>query len=97
VRVLPYGDRALLVELADGEEAMALAACLHEDPPDCLGDLVPAARTVLVVAAEGATVAALRDAVTALSPAVAGAGTTPPGRWRSRSSTTARTSRRWPG
>jgi KipI family sensor histidine kinase inhibitor len=66
VRVLPYGDRALLVELADGEEAMALAACLREDPPDCLGDLVPAARTVLVVAAEGATVTALRDAVTAL-------------------------------
>ncbi|UAL28410.1 5-oxoprolinase subunit PxpB [Nocardioides rotundus] len=63
MRLLPYGDRALLVELADGEEALALAAALREDPPAAVGELVPAARTVLVVAADGAGVGDLRDAL----------------------------------
>jgi KipI family sensor histidine kinase inhibitor len=63
VKVLPYGDRALLVELADGEEALALATALRADPPAALGDLVPAARTVLLVAAAGAPVAELRTAL----------------------------------
>jgi len=60
VRLLPYGDRALLVELADGDEALDLAEALRDDPPACLGDLVPAARTVLLVAASGAGVPDLR-------------------------------------
>lgn len=63
MRLLPYGDRALLVELADGEQALALAAALREDPPAAVGELVPAARTVLVVAADGAGVGDLRDAL----------------------------------
>ena len=63
MKVLPYGDRALLVELADGEEALALATALRADPPAALGDLVPAARTVLLVAAGGAPVAELRTAL----------------------------------
>lgn len=63
MRLLPYGDRALLVELADGEQALALAATLREDPPAAVGELVPAARTVLVVAADGAGVGDLRDAL----------------------------------
>jgi KipI family sensor histidine kinase inhibitor len=63
MKVLPYGDRALLVELADGEEALALATALRADPPAALGDLVPAARTVLLVAAAGAPVAELRTAL----------------------------------
>lgn len=60
MRVLPYGDRALLVELDDGERALALAAALREDRPPEVADLVPAARTVLVVAAEDASVFSLR-------------------------------------
>ncbi len=66
--LLPYGDRALLVELADGDEALALADALRADPPDALGDLVPAARTVLLVAADGATVADLRAAIAGVRP-----------------------------
>ena len=60
MRVLPYGDRALLVELDDGEQALALAAALRADRPPEVADLVPAARTVLVVAAEDASVSSLR-------------------------------------
>lgn len=63
MKVLPYGDRALLVELADGEEALALATALRADPPAALGDLVPAARTVLLVAEVGAPVSELRAAL----------------------------------
>ena len=69
MRVLPYGDRALLVELADGDEALAYADALRADPPAALGDLVPAARTVLVVAAEGASVADLRAGLQDVRPA----------------------------
>lgn len=69
MRVLPYGDRALLVELADGDEALAYADALRADPPTALGDLVPAARTVLVVAAEGASVADLRAGLQDVRPA----------------------------
>ena len=71
MKVLPYGDRALLVELADGEEALALAAALRADPPAALGDLVPAARTVLLVAEAGAPVAELRAALGRVEPAAA--------------------------
>ncbi|GGL34465.1 allophanate hydrolase subunit 1 [Phycicoccus endophyticus] len=56
MRLLPYGDRAVLAELADGEEAMALAAAVREAAAPCVGALVPAARTVLVVAADGTAV-----------------------------------------
>lgn len=52
MRALPVGDRALLVELADGEETAALHAELLRRraagtlPP--VGEIVPAARTVLL-------------------------------------------------
>jgi KipI family sensor histidine kinase inhibitor len=46
--VLPCGDRALLVEMADGEDAGALAAALERSPLPGQEELVPAARTVLV-------------------------------------------------
>ncbi|MFD7894972.1 5-oxoprolinase subunit PxpB [Streptomyces sp. NPDC059743] len=52
MRTLPVGDRALLVELADGEETAALHAELLRRraegtlPP--VGEIVPAARTVLL-------------------------------------------------
>jgi KipI family sensor histidine kinase inhibitor len=49
MRVLPSGSTALLVELADLDEVLALYAALEEDRPAGVVDLVPAARTVLVV------------------------------------------------
>ncbi|NEM04604.1 5-oxoprolinase subunit B family protein [Geodermatophilus normandii] len=49
MRVLPSGSTAMLVELADLDEVLALYAALEEDRPAGVVDLVPAARTVLVV------------------------------------------------
>lgn len=48
--VVPFGDRALLVEVPDAESAAALALWLrqHPDLPDSVVDVVPAARSVLV-------------------------------------------------
>ena len=48
VDVLPYGDRALLVEVAEGAGVAALAAGLERSPLLGQRDVVPAARTVLV-------------------------------------------------
>ncbi len=69
VRVLPYGDRALLVELADVSAALAYAQGLRSAAPSAVGELVPAARTVLVVAAAGHGVADLRAALEQVRPA----------------------------
>jgi KipI family sensor histidine kinase inhibitor len=49
VRVLPYGDRALLVELPDLAAVAAVRAALERTPLPGQRELVPAARTVLVV------------------------------------------------
>jgi len=49
VRFLPTGTDALLVEVADLDEALALAASLRGDPPPGVRELVPAARTVLLL------------------------------------------------
>jgi KipI family sensor histidine kinase inhibitor len=49
VRVLPYGDRALLVELPDLVAVAAVRAALERTPLPGQRELVPAARTVLVV------------------------------------------------
>jgi KipI family sensor histidine kinase inhibitor len=46
--VLPYGDRALLVEVADLGAVAAVAAALERTPLPGQRELVPAARTVLV-------------------------------------------------
>jgi KipI family sensor histidine kinase inhibitor len=43
------GDRALLVEVADTDAVVALHWALRADPPEGTLELVPAARTVLVV------------------------------------------------
>jgi KipI family sensor histidine kinase inhibitor len=48
LRVLPYGDRALLVEVAGLAEVAAVRAALEHRPLPGQVDLVPAARTVLV-------------------------------------------------
>jgi KipI family sensor histidine kinase inhibitor len=59
MRVLPYGDRALLLELGDTPAVVAWTdAVSGADLP--VGDLVPAAETLLVVVAEHADVAAVR-------------------------------------
>ena len=63
--VLAYGDRALLVELADTGRVLAWSTALSEAGLEELGDVVPAAETLLVVAADGASVVALRQAVSA--------------------------------
>ena len=49
VRVLPCGDRALLTEVPDLETVAALHAALRRSPLPGQVDLVPAARTVLIV------------------------------------------------
>ncbi|WP_210592067.1 allophanate hydrolase subunit 1 [Streptomyces sp. GESEQ-35] len=51
MRVLPVGDRALLVEVASGDEAQALHAELLRRRAEgslTVGEIVPAARTVLL-------------------------------------------------
>jgi KipI family sensor histidine kinase inhibitor len=48
VRILPAGDAAVLVELADLAEAQRLYASLRADPLPGTLDVVPATRTVLV-------------------------------------------------
>lgn len=49
MRVLPSGSTALLVELDDLDAVLGLYAALAEQPPDGVIDMVPAARTVLLV------------------------------------------------
>jgi len=49
MRVLPYGDRALLVEVADLAAVAAVRSALERSPLPGQRDLVAAARTVLVV------------------------------------------------
>jgi len=49
MRVLPSGSTALLVELDDLAEVLALYAALSDDVPAGVVDIVPAARTLLLV------------------------------------------------
>lgn len=63
LRVLPYGDRALLVEVGGLDAVAAVRTALEQAPLPGQRDLVPAARTVLVVLDRAPTdldVAALR-------------------------------------
>ncbi|GGC93897.1 allophanate hydrolase [Tersicoccus solisilvae] len=62
-RILPDGDRALLVEVEDNAAVLALRARLRADPgavPDAVVDVVPAARTLLVVASTPSALSAVR-------------------------------------
>jgi KipI family sensor histidine kinase inhibitor len=67
MRLLPFGDRAILVEVVDAEERRRLDATLRRRPLEGSAEHVPGARTVLVVAARPAALpgiaAALRDLV----------------------------------
>lgn len=49
MRVLPSGTTALLVELDDLDQVLGLYAALADDLPNGVVDVVPAARTLLVV------------------------------------------------
>jgi KipI family sensor histidine kinase inhibitor len=48
MRILPSGDRALLVELDDLDQVLGYYAALTANPPADVVDVVPAARTILV-------------------------------------------------
>jgi len=74
VTVLPYGDRALLVEVGDTAAVVAYVDALRERDLDGVADVVPAAETVLVVAAPGMSVGALRSALLEVRPEAAGEG-----------------------
>jgi KipI family sensor histidine kinase inhibitor len=76
-RVLPCGDEALLVEVADLASVLALAAALRADPPPGIVEVVPAARTVLLRCDPGAApLADVAAAVRAL-PVRPGGGVAP--------------------
>ncbi|GAA4095006.1 allophanate hydrolase subunit 1 [Nocardioides kongjuensis] len=65
MRLLPYGDRGLLVELADTAAVVAVAELVRTHPlvSELVADVVPGARTVLVVARAGVRVDRLVDVV----------------------------------
>ena len=73
VEALPAGEEALLLEVADLDavfrlETVLRAAVARGHPPwVTVTDVVPAARTVLLLTREGADLAALRRAVEALA------------------------------
>lgn len=68
MRLLPAGENALLIEFADLPETMSYHRSMVRDRPDAVVDLVPAARTVLVIF-DGAP-APILEWVAALEPAV---------------------------
>ncbi|MBA3232828.1 MAG: allophanate hydrolase subunit 1 [Propionibacteriales bacterium] len=69
MRVLPSGTTALLVELDDLDEVLGLYAALADHLPDGVVDLVPAARTLLVVMDPSATsLGSVADAVRRTTP-----------------------------
>lgn len=49
LRMLPYGDRAVLAELDSLGEAIALGDALRPERPDGIVDVIPGARTVAVL------------------------------------------------
>lgn len=71
--LLPYGDRAVLVELGSTEAAVDYAVALRDRDTLLVSEVVPAARTVLVVAADGTALADLRALLDDVAPASAGA------------------------
>jgi KipI family sensor histidine kinase inhibitor len=73
VDLLPYGDRACLLAVADPAAVLAVHAALRDDPPDGLVELVPGARSVLVVLASPRHLRVARERFTALDLSDAGA------------------------
>jgi KipI family sensor histidine kinase inhibitor len=67
VRVLPFGDTAVLVEVDDLDAVLAFAAAVRSAALPEVLDVVPAARTVLVVTSPGARLEPLVRRLTSLS------------------------------
>lgn len=61
--IVPYGDRALMVDLSGPAEVVAWEAAVRGAALDEVDDVVPAASSVLVVASDGADVTALAGAL----------------------------------
>jgi KipI family sensor histidine kinase inhibitor len=61
VRILPAGRFAVLVELDELDTVIAVHAALRRDPPPGVVDMVPAARTLLVVHDDSTSMAQLAD------------------------------------
>ena len=69
MRLLPSGTTALLVELDDLDQVLGLYAALQDDLPEGVVDVVPAARTLLVVTDPGvASLTSVAEAVRAATP-----------------------------
>src|SRR5680860_1505570 len=69
MRLLPSGTTALLVELDDLEQVLGLYAALVDNLPAGVVDVLPAARTVLVVTDPSATsLSAVAEAVRRTTP-----------------------------
>ncbi|WP_411283526.1 5-oxoprolinase subunit B family protein [Lapillicoccus sp.] len=69
MRILPSGSTAMLVEVDDLDEVVALYAALVGDPPAGVVDIVPAARTLLLVTDPAvASLAAVERAVRSTTP-----------------------------
>ena len=69
MRVLPSGTTAVLAELDDLDEVLALYAALVDSLPDGVVDVVPAARTLLVVTDPAITsLSTVADALRATTP-----------------------------
>ncbi|RMI32301.1 5-oxoprolinase subunit B family protein [Nocardia stercoris] len=73
LRVLPAGDRALLLEPDDPATLPGLVDALRTHAPEGVRDILPAARTVLVTVAPGA-LARVADRLRSLTPAADSAG-----------------------
>ena len=69
----PMGDAGLQIEVAELSQVLALADAIRDSPPPGVLDVVPAARTVLLVLEPGTDLAATRRAVLDL-PIELGAG-----------------------
>src|SRR4051812_7943479 len=71
IRILPSGDAAVLVELADLGAMLGLYAALAADPPPGIADIVPAARTLTLLLGPGGDPGVVAAAVRAARPATA--------------------------
>ncbi|OAN30166.1 5-oxoprolinase subunit PxpB [Mycolicibacterium iranicum] len=68
MKLLPYGARALLVEVENADDVLAWSAAIESAALDVV-DVVPGARTVYVSTAGPEHLVAVRDAISRLSPA----------------------------
>ncbi|HEU5486791.1 MAG TPA: allophanate hydrolase, partial [Microlunatus sp.] len=66
-RLLPYGERGLLVECVDLTEVLGLLRSLQQSPPGELAEIVPGARTLFLRTRERPS-DSLREALLELQP-----------------------------